>query len=335
MTSQAEPVPTPLPGVPSIESPFFDRIFGPESCDEVTLEIARTLRDDGFAVLDFPEPKLEEMADRIISSLDSRYRDPVRLQDAWRFDRDVRALAINQEIMTLLATLYGRRAIPFQTLNFRRGTQQGFHSDSLHFSAVPERFMAGVWVALEDMDEDNGPLLYYPGSHRLPIFTNEHLGLTAPPPDKPLARYQAYESLWQELVALHGLKPKTFTAKKGQALIWSANLLHGGAPQKDPSRSRHSQVTHYYFEDCCYYTPLASDVIAGRVYFRDIVNIATGELEPNSYGGEAVPKDVVAAARNRSYDQEPQLSRRLFNKVRNRFRRLKVLSRQAQVARKL
>ena len=23
--------------------------------------------------------------------------------------------------------------------------------------------MAGVWVALEDMDMDNGPLVYYPG----------------------------------------------------------------------------------------------------------------------------------------------------------------------------
>jgi ectoine hydroxylase-related dioxygenase (phytanoyl-CoA dioxygenase family) len=37
--------------------------------------------------------------------------------------------------------------------------------------------MVGVWVALEDIDSSNGPLIYYPGSHRLPIFTNEHLGI--------------------------------------------------------------------------------------------------------------------------------------------------------------
>ena len=33
---------------------------------------------------------------------------------------------------------------------------------------MPEGFMCGVWVALEDMDMDNGPLVYYPGSHQLP-----------------------------------------------------------------------------------------------------------------------------------------------------------------------
>ncbi len=44
------------------------------------------------------------------------------------------------------------------------------------------------------------------------------------------------------------------TIKQGQALIWYANLLHGGAAQTDLSRSRHSQVTHYYFENCTYYT---------------------------------------------------------------------------------
>ena len=33
---------------------------------------------------------------------------------------------------------------------------------------MPEGFMCGVWVALEDMDMENGPLVYYPGSHKLP-----------------------------------------------------------------------------------------------------------------------------------------------------------------------
>ena len=46
--------------------------------------------------------------------------------------------------------------------------------------------------------------------------------------------------------------------KKGQALIWSANLLHGGGEHRDKTRTRHSQVTHYYFEGCQYYMPLES-----------------------------------------------------------------------------
>ena len=46
--------------------------------------------------------------------------------------------------------------------------------------------------------------------------------------------------------------------KKGQCLVWSANLLHGGSPHRDKGRTRHSQVTHYYFDDCQYYSPLSS-----------------------------------------------------------------------------
>ena len=80
----------------------------------------------------------------------------------------MRALATAPKVLALLDELYGREPLPFQTLNFRRGTQQAPHSDALHFSTIPAGFMCGVWVALEDMDMDNGPLVYYPGSHLLP-----------------------------------------------------------------------------------------------------------------------------------------------------------------------
>ena len=36
------------------------------------------------------------------------------------------------------------------------------------------------------------------------------------------------------------------TMKRGQALIWAANLLHGGDPIGDPQSTRYSQVTHHY-----------------------------------------------------------------------------------------
>jgi len=94
----------------------------------------------------------------------------LRVQDAWKTVPEVHRLAVNRHILRLLADLYGRRAFPFQTLNFPVGTQQHFHTDSVHFSSCPERFMAGVWVAFEDIDADNGPLVYYPGSHALPVL---------------------------------------------------------------------------------------------------------------------------------------------------------------------
>ena len=42
-----------------------------------------------------------------------------------------------------------------------------------------------------------------------------------------------------------GLELESFLPKKGDALIWSADLAHGGAPITDPALSRRSFVCHY------------------------------------------------------------------------------------------
>lgn len=55
-----------------------------------------------------------------------------------------------------------------------------------------------------------------------------------------------------------------------------ANLLHGGSPVIDHSRSRWSQVTHYFFADCHYYTPMHSQWPRGPIAWRDPLDIATG-----------------------------------------------------------
>jgi hypothetical protein len=289
-----------LPGVPDVESPLFEIIFKSKNVPPETLQLARKLRDDGFAVIDFPECDFEHLVETIIRTLDPKYDwdawrkgevANLRVQDAWETVAEVKQIACNPKIIKLLSDVYGRRAFPFQTLNFPVGTQQHFHTDSVHFSSCPERFMVGVWVALEDIDDDNGPLIYYPGSHKLPIFTNEHIGrnpYTQGP--NPYSNYPLYEKAWEAIVDALELKPLCFHAKKGQALIWSANLLHGGAAQQDINRTRYSQVTHYYFERCCYYTPVDSVPFLGRIHYRNIRDITTGEPVANQVNGIEVPK---------------------------------------------
>ncbi len=288
-----------MPGVPHVESPLFEQIFREKKISPETLGLARQLRRDGFAVIDFPDSDFNCLADAVIKSLDQRYNwegwkngtdRNLRLQDAWQTVPEVKQIACNPTILRLLSDLYGKRAFPFQTLNFPVGTQQHFHTDCVHFSSCPERFMAGVWVALEDIDSDNGPLVYYPGSHALPVFANEHLGRN---PDwgaaNPYAHYAAYEKAWEAIVDSLELKPLQFHAKKGQALIWAANLLHGGSAQNDLNRTRYSQVTHYYFEGCSYFTPIGTVPFLGKFAHREIVDITTGKLIPNTINGQEVP----------------------------------------------
>ncbi|GLJ00339.1 hypothetical protein Sbs19_41560 [Sphingobium sp. BS19] len=83
-------------------------------------------------------------------------------------------------------------------------------------------------------------------------------------------------------------------ARKGEALIWCANLLHGGSHQNDPRLTRWSQVTHYFFDDCIYYTPAFSDEAIGKLDLRNVVAISDGEPRPNQYLGEKVQRLAIA-----------------------------------------
>lgn len=176
-----------------------------------------------------------------------------RVFNGWKISPAVRRIALAPRVLRVLRQLYDREPRPFQTLNFPIGTEQRAHSDIIHFHTDPPSYMCGVWVALEDIDEGNGALIYYPESHKLPEVKMEDI---APGPGKQY--YDRYEDHIEMLVRKHNLQPKRAIIKKGQAFIWAANLIHGGGSHPDKKRTRHSQVTHYFFEGCQYYTPLDS-----------------------------------------------------------------------------
>jgi len=301
-----------LPGVPLIDSPFFQAISEQGYFTAAEQQIAIQLHEKGYAVLDFPDPEINQRADRIRATLEPLFaqaRDgehrfdgrlmPPRFQDAHHEFEDVRSIAANPQLLALLTKLYGRQAFPFQTLNFDRGSQQHPHTDAVHFHCMPRRFMCGVWVALEDVTVDNGPLCYYPGSHQWAVHEAEHI--VADPKDLNSPPSQAvYHELWNALVKTHGVGKDVFLARKGQALIWTAQLLHGGEPIINPDSTRWSQVSHYYFENCAYYRPMASHPVAGQIAFLEPNNILSGEPVVSHYSGEPLPGDYLASCQHRT-----------------------------------
>jgi ectoine hydroxylase-related dioxygenase (phytanoyl-CoA dioxygenase family) len=213
--------------------------------------VVAELEDDFVPAAERPFAK--EARDRLRRRVPYPYTDHIRIQDAWRRSSKVHSIARAPTILGVLRELYGREPLPFQTLNFRLGTQQAPHADAFHFNSDPPGFMCGVWVALEDIDETSGPLVYYPGSHRLPETRTSDVPMA--PGEEEYAKYEQYVG---EQIEREGLKPHIGTLEKGQALVWASNLLHGGSPRKDPERTRRSQVTHYFFEGCSYWTPMMS-----------------------------------------------------------------------------
>ena len=137
--------------------------------------------------------------------------------------------------------------LPCQTLNFIHGSQQDVHQDVIHLTPFPAGFMCGVWVALEDIHPESGPLIVYPGSHRLPRLYLRDVGAEKVRESSQWREFSAiYTPKMKELIDQSGLQPVSYTPKAGSVLIWHENLAHGGSRRSNDELTRKSMVSHYF-----------------------------------------------------------------------------------------
>tara|TARA_B100000497_G_C7617278_1_gene370769 strand:- start:15 stop:902 length:888 start_codon:yes stop_codon:yes gene_type:complete len=272
---------------PWIESPFFYDLleYHKDQYSETDRELLIQFHTNGYIVLD--EVLTDNECDSIIDDMDTtinnqtfakqdsryEYSDSPRVFEAWKNSQPVLDLARSPKILSILEMMYGKKAMPFQTINFKKSTNQPYHSDAIHFQTVPYNWMVGTWTALEDVSVDTtGTLKYIPGSHKWPFYSFPDLNLQVPGDrGEQFEPYAEYENFLIQLIKSSGGNETTFTAKKGSTLIWSANLLHGGTPPPNPDVTRWSQATHYYFEGCEHYVcPLFSDWQNGEWAHKDL-----------------------------------------------------------------
>ncbi len=265
-----------LPERPWVEGSDLDAHLDAVDADADARTFCRALAETGVAVIDLGDTG-RALCDRAVAETEPYFKagSVGRVQDAWLRSRAVRKLATLPQIVDMLSLAYGRRAFPFQTLNFQRGTEQTVHCDTIHFHSEPERFMCGVWIALEDIAPASGPLEYVVGSHRLPVLTMQVAGVNHPEPT-PTDYERRYLPSLQRRLDTAGLPRATATLKKGEALVWAANLARGGSAIADAAATRRSLVTHFYFEGCFYYTPMVSDPESNRYRARLPLNVCTG-----------------------------------------------------------
>ncbi|GDX75188.1 hypothetical protein LBMAG41_02640 [Cyanobium sp.] len=251
-------------------------------------EEAISLHDKGYCVVNLSKSDWLANIDEVIEDLqplleadlklwDCGESGPPRLQDGWIDHGSIKALALEPIVLDLLRHLYGREPFAFQTLNFAVGSEQHFHSDAVHFHSYPNGFMCGVWIALQDVQSESGPLIYFPGSHRLPYLSSRSLGLVRDAVMGERHPQRFFEPSWQQAVNEHAFEKQQFLPKRGDLLIWHANLLHGGEPVQDKTSRRWSQVNHYFFANCLYTTPMRNFASEeGGTCLRNPFDIAKG-----------------------------------------------------------
>jgi hypothetical protein len=243
-------------------TPWFDRedalsradaIAGSKQLDAGQLAALKQFVTDGYCILPrrLDENLIKTLDDDLAAMLrrgeiDLKDSGDHRIELVHQKSRTAREIWTLPFILKFLGTIFGEDVLPCQTLVFLRGTGQAVHQDTIHLTAFPAGYMCGVWIALEDIQEDAGPLFVYPGSHRLPRLYKETVSM-ARVADGDWSEYaQKYLPRLENDVVAGEYPYTTYLPKRGDILVWHENLAHGGSYRANMALSRKSIVSHYF-----------------------------------------------------------------------------------------
>jgi len=154
-----------------------------------------------------------------------------------------RRVCFHPAILRFLHLVFDATPVAFQQLLFQRSNQHPIHQDTAYVCLEEPLKMVASWIALEDVVPGRGELTYYEGSHRIAHrFYRDGSKRFSEGVDDPEA---ARRHILDECCRL-GCVKRDFFAKKGDVLIWAADLAHGSNPRTRPdTETRMALVTHY------------------------------------------------------------------------------------------
>jgi phytanoyl-CoA hydroxylase len=177
-----------------------------------------------------------------------KFKDvPVKLLDLYAHLENARKIVFAPAIRRFLTLVFEQPSVAFQSLYFRWGSRQDIHQDTAFVKVSSPMRLVASWVALEDIQPDSGELEYYVGSHTLEdyLFDGRHKWM----PFRS-TEYQQYVASLHARSQAGGFERQRFRPRKGDVLIWSADLAHGGSRDISRAVTRKSLVPHSCPADC-------------------------------------------------------------------------------------
>jgi hypothetical protein len=171
-------------------------------------------------------------------------RRGTRIVDAFAVMPEARRLFASPSLMAFLTAIFDEDPLLFQSLSFDQGSEQGLHQDTAYVVVDRPLEFAACWIALEDVKPGAGELIYVPGSHRFDDFDFNGKKYWSPDEDGNDKHQEWARWLYTE-TERRGLSVESFLARRGDVLIWHADLAHGGRPIVDPTLTRQSLVGHF------------------------------------------------------------------------------------------
>lgn len=208
--------------------------------------------------------------------VDQNHPDPLkrypRLLQPHRGDKVAFDFMVDSRIRTYLTSFYDREPLAVQTMVYFKppgARGQALHQDNRYLKAEPGTCMA-AWLALEDIDTENGCLEIVPGTHDMPMICPQ--------------RADTSTSFTTDVIDLPEMRPINVLMQKGDMLFFNGSLVHGSGPNQSASRFRTIIVGHYIEgqaeEVAHYYEP---------VYRMDGTKVENFKFVDNAGGPCGVP----------------------------------------------
>ncbi len=220
----------------------FDAGLPPRVFDELAADLERVWRERPADLTYSPHGPLRSFAHADAA----RDRRPsYRIADLHAHSAAAREIYLWRPIFEYVERILGQPAVATQSLYFEFGSQQALHRDPVFVQNPAASHLVAAWVALEDIHPDSGPLVYVPGSHRLPYYQLAPGDHRFDESRHGETETHAMGEFDRAQVRAAGLGTERLLCRRGEVLLWHSSLLHGGSAVADPARTRNSFVIHF------------------------------------------------------------------------------------------
>jgi len=183
---------------------------------------------------------------RFSEAIAAEHRKPrYRIHELQSASQVALRLYLDPRVHRYASLILDEPAVATQSLYFEYGSQQVLHRDSVLVPTPQFGRLVAAWIALEDIAAESGPLMYVPGSQRLPFYEFRPGQPVYDPSVHSAADVAAAMAFYEAGLEQSKLPVKHFVARRGQVLFWHSALTHGGAQPADPRRTRKSLVVHF------------------------------------------------------------------------------------------
>ncbi|MDQ2798932.1 MAG: phytanoyl-CoA dioxygenase family protein [Armatimonadota bacterium] len=202
-------------------------------------EEAAAIRDAFMAQnADGPVPGLSSIGESVVDPADplafyARMMNP-HSQPEREVGQIARNFLLDPRLEPALTDLFGEAPVGVQTMFYFKppgARGQALHQDNFYLRVKPGTCMA-AWLAVDDVDAENGGMKVVPGSHREDVACPQKA-------DPDVSFTTEYVPAPEGMEAVH------CDMKAGDVLFFNGSLIHGSTPNTSPTRFRCSLIAHY------------------------------------------------------------------------------------------